>query len=298
MSTSNPLQPQAALDNAPAPKSRVRITVLTILGLHVVFIGGLLLQGCDKGNKTAGGADPSTNSVSALPPLTDTNYFSSFPGDGLAGSNSAAGAAPATSTYAPTSNSTAAFPSTSPLPGSSLDSGLTGAGVAGGTAPSLGSLPPPVTSAGTGATTSGNEHIVKKGDIIRDIAKHYGVTEKAILDANPNVKPRNMKVGDKLVIPAPAPAAVAHTAPDTGAPAGGSTAAVATSGESYVVKAGDNLTKIAKQFGVTVKQLRAANNIKSDRLVPKQRLVIPAKASPSSAPSNATAPATNPASNI
>jgi LysM repeat protein len=285
MSTSNPLQPQGALDNAPAPKSRVRITVLTILGLHVVFIGGLLLQGCDKGNKVAGTADSATNSASTLPPLTDTNYFSSFPGDGLAGTNYQAGAAPTTS-YTTTS------PLTSQPPGLPGDNGLAGSGLVGGTAPSLGSLPPPVTSPTSLATSAGNEHTIKKGDLIRDIAKHYGVSEKAILEANPNVKPRSMKVGDKLVIPAPAPTTTSSLAATglTGTSDATVPGASTTTGETYVVKAGDNLTKIAKQFGITVKQLRAANNIKGDRLVPKQRLVIPAKASTTAAPSTSAPP--------
>lgn len=290
MSTSNPLQPQGALDNAPAPKSRVRITVLTILGLHVVFIGGLLLQGCDKGNKTAGAADAASNTVSALPPLTDTNYFSSFPGDGLAGASTQAVTtpSPAAGTYSSLPGGTGAPSSASGQPG--LASDTTGIG-AGGTAPSLGSLPPPVTTPSTVTTASGTEHTIKKGDLIRDLAKQYGVTEKAILEANPNVKPRNLKVGDKLVIPAQTAHASSVATPGADAGGAAATSVPAAGGETYVVKSGDNLTKIAKRFGVTVKQLRAVNNIKGDRLTVKQRLVIPAKSGSAPEPtSNAAAP--------
>jgi LysM repeat protein len=48
-------------------------------------------------------------------------------------------------------------------------------------------------------------------------------------------------------------------------------------GDIYIVKAGDNLTKIARKFGVTVRQIRTANNMRNDRILPKQRLVIPPK---------------------
>ncbi|MBL9138607.1 MAG: LysM peptidoglycan-binding domain-containing protein [Verrucomicrobiales bacterium] len=285
MSTSNPLQPQGALDNAPAPKSRVRITVLTILGLHVVFIGGLLLQGCDKGNKTAGTTDAASNTVSALPPLTDTNYFSSFPGDTLAGSSNPPASAPSPSSYSTLPGSAANPTTTTAFPSTQGDNAL-----AGGMPSSVGSLPPPVTTPSSVVTAAGNEHTIKKGDLIRDIAKHYGVTEKAILDANPNVKPRNLKVGDKLTIPAQTAHIASTAAPGADSTTPAATASPTASGETYVVKSGDNLTKIAKRFGVSVKQLRAVNNIKGDRLTVKQRLIIPAKAGSATEPAGNTAP--------
>ena len=53
---------------------------------------------------------------------------------------------------------------------------------------------------------------------------------------------------------------------------------VATTSHSetvYVVKAGDNLTRIAKLHGTTVKALKAANNLNSDQIVVGARLKIP-----------------------
>jgi LysM repeat protein len=43
----------------------------------------------------------------------------------------------------------------------------------------------------------------------------------------------------------------------------------------YVVKAGDTLTAIAKAHGSTVKAIRAANNLKTDRLLVGKKLKIP-----------------------
>lgn len=271
MSTPNPLQPQGALESAAAPKSRVRITVLTILALHVVFIGGLLLQGCDPGDKKGTASASDTNALGALPSLADTNYFTGFPGD--AGPGPGGGA-----TTSPSGPGTAYTPPSDlpPLPGTA-DSGV-GAVPGAGTSPggvhsgaSLGGglLPPPVVAA------QGTEHVIKKGDLIKDLARKYGVTEQAILDANPAIKPRSLKINDRLIIPAPQPGAGQDAAGGSGA---GLASDAARSGEVYVVQQGDNLTKIAKKFGVTVKALRAANGLKSDRILPKQRLTIPAKA--------------------
>ncbi len=43
----------------------------------------------------------------------------------------------------------------------------------------------------------------------------------------------------------------------------------------YSVKKGDNLTKIAKKFGVTIKAIKARNDLTSDLIVIGQALVIP-----------------------
>src|SRR5581483_5074046 len=46
------------------------------------------------------------------------------------------------------------------------------------------------------------EYVVAKGDSFYTIAKHFGVTMKAIQEANPGVEPTKLKVGQKLNIPA------------------------------------------------------------------------------------------------
>jgi LysM repeat protein len=53
--------------------------------------------------------------------------------------------------------------------------------------------------------------------------------------------------------------------------------AAPANGNEYVVQKGDNLTVIAKNNGVTVADLRKANNLTSDSLKVGQKLVIPSK---------------------
>lgn len=69
-------------------------------------------------------------------------------------------------------------------------------------------------------------------------------------------------------------------------------AAEATAPETYTVVKGDNLWSIAKKHGVTVKELTAANKLRSDSTLKLgQVLVLPGKAVPSAAAPTSVAPA-------
>ncbi len=131
-------------------------------------------------------------------------------------------------------------------------------------------LPPVVDAAPVG----GSEYVVAKGDSLAKIAKLKGVTLKALQAANPTVVPTKLKVGQKLVIPAggnPA-ASGTETAPVN---SGG---AVADGGQSYTVKSGDTLTKVAKATGASVKAIQAANGLTTTKIKVGQKLKIPVKA--------------------
>jgi peptidoglycan endopeptidase LytE len=105
------------------------------------------------------------------------------------------------------------------------------------------------------------------------------VSVKAITDANPGLEPTKLKIGQKIHIPAataPAAPTAAGVVPVESPSAGGE--------QTYTVKSGDNLTKIATQYGISVKALRAANALKTDSIKVGQKLKVPAK--------TATAPTT------
>lgn len=274
MSTPNPLIPQGSLQSSGT--SNVRIAVATVLAIHVVFFGGLLLQGCKRDTATQGaaGGDTNTNSASlSLPPI-DTNslYYpsaSSLPQDSNT-SLSGATAAP--------SNSFVDQPlRTNPV--AAVD-------------PWKQTAPATAAAAGNGETLTGKEYTVVRGDTYARIAKTQGSTVAAIKKANPTLDPTKIRPGMKLIVPAKeaAPATALGSTPDgTGVGAAGG-----TSTGSYTVKAGDTLTKIAKINNITVGQLRAANNLRTSRVTVGQKLKLPSPAAHGKTAASNTAATPNP----
>jgi LysM repeat protein len=143
------------------------------------------------------------------------------------------------------------------------DTNMTAATTTSNTVVSPPIIPAPMTPA------AAQEYTVMKGDSFYTIAKKFSVTIKQIQEANPTVQPTKLQVGQKLQIPAPAaPAATpAGTAPDI------------TAEEVYTVKSGDTLTQIAADHKTTVKAIRAANNLTTDKIKVGQKLKMPPKTS-------------------
>ena len=144
-------------------------------------------------------------------------------------------------------------------------------------------LTPSVTAPPTAAT----EYKIAKGDTLSGLAKKFGVSLKAIMDANPGVDPTRLRTGQSINIP--------PAAPQPASPA----AAPATDGmQIYTVRSGDSLIKLSGQFGVSVKAIRAANNLTTDRIRVGQKLKIPARpvAPAFSAPGSTGTATTNPGS--
>ena len=128
---------------------------------------------------------------------------------------------------------------------------------------------PPVMVEPPVVVSSVTEYTIEKGDTFTSIAKKLGVTVNGIKEANPGVEPTKLKVGQKIVIPA------AHAA----APVGAVESTAASTGEqTYTVKSGDTLSSIARHYGTTVKAIRAANNLTTDKIKVGEKLKIPAKA--------------------
>ncbi len=149
---------------------------------------------------------------------------------------------------------------------------------------------PAETTAPVAAPGGGTEYTIAKGDSFSTIAPKFHVSVKALQDANPGVEPTKLQIGQKIHIPAPtaptAPSATGVTPTETAA-AGGE--------QIYTVKSGDNLTKIAAQFGTTVAKLRALNGLKTDSIKVGQKLKIPAKGATAPAAPAEPAPTTPPA---
>ncbi|HEX6134989.1 MAG TPA: LysM peptidoglycan-binding domain-containing protein [Longimicrobiales bacterium] len=104
-------------------------------------------------------------------------------------------------------------------------------------------------------------HRVRRGETLSHIAKRYGVSVDALRRANGNVSPRRLRAGQTLRVP--------------GAVAVSSARASAEQRFHRVVR-GENLTVIAKRYGVTVRQIRQWNGISGSRIQPGQRLRVSA----------------------
>lgn len=108
-------------------------------------------------------------------------------------------------------------------------------------------------------TSAGVIHVVQAGEGLFDIADIYGVSADELATVNNISNPNMLRVGQELIIP-------------------GVTAqqAAAARGNIHVVKAGESLMGIALQYGVTVEEILAANDIKNpDAIYEGQELIIP-----------------------
>ena len=236
-------------------KPGFNIAIITIVALHVVFFGGLLLQGCGRGGKDQ--PPPLVAGLTNLPPFPEALT-------GMVGQ-----AYPETTNLAGLTTPADHLSFTSPPPPAPRDA----------TPTNLWATPAPDRAAGFGAPARTEvfeppvlppplkEYKIAKGDNPTVIARKHGVTLEQLREANPEMRDRDLRVGQPLQIP---PAARQETAS-----AAGQTSAAPAGVTVYQVKAGDNLTKIAKAHGTTVKAIRSFNDLKTDRIVVNQKLRIP-----------------------
>ena len=118
----------------------------------------------------------------------------------------------------------------------------------------------------TRARTSKTKYIVKKGDTLGGIANRHGVSVAKVKEAS-SLKNNKIRVGDVLLIPG------THEVTKTTKTAGKSKS---TSSAKYSVVTGDTLGKIASKHGVSIKDVKEANNLKNNDLYVGMKLNIPA----------------------
>ncbi|HZY43746.1 MAG TPA: LysM peptidoglycan-binding domain-containing protein, partial [Anaerolineae bacterium] len=113
----------------------------------------------------------------------------------------------------------------------------------------------------TSTSTCGTTYIVQPGDRFFSIGRACNVNPYAIAQANNIGAPYFIYPGQQLIIPG-------------GSPVGATP--VPTSGNPYIVQPGDNLFRIALQFGKTMQAIAAANGLSNINLIfVGQRLTIP-----------------------
>ncbi len=187
----------------------------------------------------------------------------------------AAGAAPPPSPTPP--------PTSVPTPAPTLQPAATSAPL-----PSTPGVNPPESSEGSVITRT---YEVQAGDTLAGIARRFGLSAAALLQANGITNPDLIRVGQKLVVPqagsaggspaqptaqpeaqnTPLPAATTATL-NTPAP----TPAEITPAKIHVVQAGETLSQIAKKYGVSVAAIVEANGLgTADLIGVGVRLLIP-----------------------
>jgi peptidoglycan DL-endopeptidase LytF len=269
MNTNSPLVPQGT--TPPRGKSTIYFKVLMILGVHVVLIGGMLLQGCKDTAKD--------QSKDTTPNAADPGYAAS--------TNPAVPETAAPVNVASLSNQmVAAQPATQPA--------VMPAPVVATQAQSQPMAQPATTVAAAPAAMApsgeSREYVIASGDTLGAIAKRNHVSLKSMLDANPGVDAKKLKIGQKVQVPGSGSTAAVAATSGAAVPAAET---ASTEGSVYVVKTGDTLTKIARVHGTTYKKLMAMNDLKTTAIRVGQKIKLPAP-KPAGAESPASASTAQP----
>jgi len=132
-------------------------------------------------------------------------------------------------------------------------------------------------------------HTVGAGETIYAIAKKYGTTTEAVLQANPGLNPARIHAGDKIRLPSSSSAPAKTVPPPTSSVTPAKVPPPSTSSptpnassptpKTWVkVQKGDTLSKIARENGVKLEDLRKWNGLSADTIRPGDLLRIRAPA--------------------
>jgi membrane-bound lytic murein transglycosylase D len=116
-------------------------------------------------------------------------------------------------------------------------------------------------------------HTVRQGETLSQLARRYGTSVKTLQDTNRMGHRTMLSIGSTLIIPAKGATA------DMMVPASVETEDTAPQPKEqhksiYRVRSGDTLWDIARQFGVTIKQLQTWNRLSSTRIRAGQHLIL------------------------
>ena len=242
MKASNPFSTRSSS----ARPSQIRTVILVALSCQAVVLSVLLMQGCKPSASSTQLSDltnsaPETNAAS-VPSLTATNAASLF--------ETNAPALAATNPPAPVASAKPSVQTIAPLP-----------------APL-----PALVAADANAAAAKRTCTVIQGDSFYKIALANQISVRALKAVNPGVNPHKLKVGQTLALPTAEVSASALVSSRIASTDAASSTPVA--GALYVVKAGDTLARIARTQHVKVKELRALNNLTTDRIMIGQKLKL------------------------
>jgi len=119
------------------------------------------------------------------------------------------------------------------------------------------------------------EHLVKRGETLSQIARSYRVSVPLITGANPGLRPRSLRVGQRMIIPLSGRAVPAATLASAPALEVRRTAATLPA-STHRVRAGETLSAISRRYGVPLSRLLDVNDLGTDSVIkPGDRIRIP-----------------------
>ncbi|MBI1966714.1 MAG: LysM peptidoglycan-binding domain-containing protein [Gemmatimonadetes bacterium] len=122
------------------------------------------------------------------------------------------------------------------------------------------------------------DHYVTRGETLSEIARRYRVSTGMIQASNPHLRPRALRIGQRIIIPMSGrvvPASAWSVAPE---PRVRRVSGVGTTDRTYRVRAGDTPSTIARAFGVTLSALLNQNGLTMGSIIhPGELLRIPVR---------------------
>jgi membrane-bound lytic murein transglycosylase D len=143
-------------------------------------------------------------------------------------------------------------------------------------------LKPVVPQAPASKLSKGERYVVGEGDTYAEIAKKFGVPVVMLLEANGGFQ-RRLSVGDSIVVPeftqtvqksSAKPKAAEKSADKPAAKAGKAKPEKSTAEKVHVVKKGEGLWDISRQYGVTIEDIVRWNDLKDTKIRIGDKLII------------------------
>ena len=110
-------------------------------------------------------------------------------------------------------------------------------------------------------------YVIKYGDTLSAIARHYGVSVNIIEQHNPGITNRYLRIGETITIPA-----FGDVQPYSGKTARADTSSQSFTG-THLVKKGETLWSLALAYSVDPEQLAQANNMELNQTLPEGKVL-------------------------
>ncbi len=140
------------------------------------------------------------------------------------------------------------------------------------------------------AQTAYSEHTLEKGETLSALAKNYHTTVGDIMRINGMNAQSQLKLGEKIKIPAGGTVAAQKTETPSAAPV--TSAPVSAVAKTHTIAAGETLYRISKLYNISVDRLKALNNLSDGSVKLGQTLIVSEGSAPQSPVKASVAPST------